>query len=205
MALLTSVLMSATIGCARDDDGTKPSDPSLDSKEIIIALLESLGTKHPKPFYHIFRDTRGVVSLEVALLLPMVVLMLLFTINLGLHLMTQITLDSSTQSAGRQLQINAASRTTASQVQTSICQTLGVLMLHMPCSAIQVYATSATAFGDLTAAHVSGQTLTPSTYNAGSPRSFALLQVAFYDPTVAFLPGFSNPTLLSSVSFVNEP
>lgn len=205
MAFLASALTSAVTGCVKENDGTDPLDPLLVPKNLKITFLKRLNGEWSKPFRHIFQDTRGVVSLEVALLLPTVVLMLFFTLDLGVQLMTQITLDSSTRSAGRQLQINAASRTTADQVRASICQTLGVLMLHASCSNIQVYATSSNTFGNLTTAHVSGQILTPSTYNAGSPRSFTLLQVAFYDPAVAFLPGFSSPTLLSSVSFVNEP
>ena len=158
-----------------------------------------------KSIPEVLSDTRGVTALETALLLPMLIMMLIFMIDIGLQLMTQVALDSLTQTAARQIQINATSRTAADQVRTAICQGLGSLMLHQPCSSIQIYATSAITFGALQPAQVSNKTLSPSTYNAGSQKSVVLLQVAFYDPAVALLSGFLSPTLLSSTSFVNEP
>jgi Flp pilus assembly protein TadG len=149
------------------------------------------------------RDRRGAVAVEFALIMPVFLMVVLFMLDIGIVLATQVTMDSAAQAAARQIKIGTMRTTgSAAAVRSLICAKMGVLVTN--CANIQVYATSGTAFGLMTRTTVIANTFVPSGFNPGTSQNYVLLQIGYYDPLAAPVTGISNPFLVSTVAFENE-
>ena len=135
--------------------------------------------------------------------MPVFMAILLFLIDIGLVLATQVTMDSAAQAAARQIRVgNMRSASSAPAVRSLVCGKLSLLVLN--CANIQVYATSGTSFGALTLAHNVNGALSSTSFNPGTSQSFVLLEIGYYEPLAAAIPGVSEPFLMSTVAFENE-
>lgn len=149
-----------------------------------------------------WHDRKGATSLEFAIVGLLFVFWIMSTITFGLDILAQAAIDSATQVAGRQIQVGAI-RSSADQVRSLVCAKLQGLT--MPCSSIQVYATSGASFSSLSKATVSGTTMSPASFTPGGSQAYVLLQVAYSSPFTIPLAGASNLMLLSTIAFRNEP
>ncbi len=148
------------------------------------------------------RDDRASTTIEFAMLAVPFIMWILGLMMFGLQTFILTMLDSATQAAARKMEVGSLPRSVAA-VTTDICNTLQG-MGGCSSSNLQIYAVSGASF-NLTSASISGSTLTPSTFDAGTTNSFVLLQVAYVSPFA--LPGslFPKFTMLSSAVYQNGP
>lgn len=152
----------------------------------------------------LLRDRKAVAAIEFALVgLPMIFLIFGMFI-FGLHFLTQASIDTATRAAARQIQMGAIRNGSSDQVRSFICPLLGGLVKD-PCTGLQIYAASGTTFASLTAATVTGATLSKTTFATGGAGDSVLLQVAYNNPKAIPLVGMTSLTVLSTIAFKNEP
>ena len=149
------------------------------------------------------RDRQGATALEFALIAAGGVLPAFFFIfNVGIQLFTQATLEQAVFAAARQVRMGTSNAASVSALQQYMCSQLAAAPLN--CSALQIYAASGTSFTGLTQATVVNGTLTPSTYNPGTPQNYTYLQVAYTEKAPLPMPVFTS-TFMSTAAFRNEP
>jgi Flp pilus assembly protein TadG len=151
------------------------------------------------------RRRAGSAAVEAALILPVFLLVVLLPLDLGLSIFTQVNLDAAVESAARAIQIGTIRGTDPSAVRTMICNSLPSLVTS--CGKIQVYATSGTSFGALSAAGLTANGLASGNFATGGASSYVLLEVAYLRPS--FFPALEGSgagwLLLSAAAFSNEP
>lgn len=175
-------------------------------------------TRPGGPPARFWRDRRGGVALEFAVVsLPMLTL-LVFLVELGYDFFAQVCLDYGVQAAARQIQIGTAqSASTASAFQTKyLCPAISGLL---PCSAVVVNVLPVntdyyTAVPGSLPKNPSGQLDTTSyKYCPGKPNELMLVQAIYTSPSLiaAVVPAMATPSAggsvhvtLSSTAFINE-
>ncbi len=166
----------------------------------------------------LWRDQRGSVALEFAIVALPFIAFLVFIVELSYGLFAQVSLDYGVQSAARQIQIGAAqgAGTAANFKIQYLCPVLSSLL---PCSSITVNVLPVTsdyytAVPATFPKNKAGQLDTSGfTYCPGKPKQLMLMQAIYTSPSLvsAFVPamatavagGFVQVTL-SSTAFINE-
>jgi Flp pilus assembly protein TadG len=148
--------------------------------------------------------------MEFALVAPIFLLFFFALLELGLEMFTQILLDDSVRSAGRQIQIGAVASQAA--FVTAVCKEFSAIAGATSCpGALQVYATSGSSFAALTPGTVSAAgVLSPTTFTPGGSRADVLVQVVYQRTHVMpFIQTYIAPGgtrgLLATTVFQNEP
>lgn len=150
----------------------------------------------------------GVTAVELALVLPVFLIMILAVVEIGLEFLTQVVLDQAVAGGVRQVQMGKA--TTASSVTIAICGNIYSGLVPSCTTNIQLYLTSGTAFSALTLATVnSAGVMSPTTFSAGTSGSDILMQVAYARPylfsMLSTIAGSKVHALISTVAVQNEP
>ena len=165
-----------------------------------------------------WRDPRGGVALEFAVVSLPFLTLLLFLVEIGYDFFAQVSLDYGVQTAARQIQIGAAQDAATVEVfkDKYLCPALSGLL---PCSSVMVdiqpitidFQTAVTMSLPTTG---SGQLNAPSyTYCPGKPRQLMLMQAIYTSPSLiaAFVPDMATGTAdgfvhvtLSAAAFINE-
>ena len=171
----------------------------------------------------LFRNERGAVAVEMAIIGPPFLLTLLSIIELGLILTTQALLDGATRDAARLIrtgQVNAAGNTIGT-FQTLLCSDMSMLLGNPECTnsvIVDVISNpNAANFAGLTFAACSSNAGSggpqPCPFNAGNAGDIVAVQVSYNRPFIIpwvgnmlSLASDSQHTLLqSTVVFRNEP
>ncbi len=124
---------------------------------------------------------------------------------IGVQFVITVWLDNVVQTTGRSLTINPANRTKA-YVVSHVCNQMNIVAASSGCSSgtLQVFAMKGSGFGALTAATLTGSTLSPQSFDAGVVGDYVLLQVAYTSPFT--LPGgfVPNLTMVASAPYQNN-
>ena len=166
----------------------------------------------------LWRDRRGSVALEFAVVALPFITLLVFQVEIGYDFFAQVSLDYGVQTAARQIQIGAAQgANTAAVFQTKyLCPALAGLL---PCSSVTVNVLPVTSdyYTAVAATLPKDQTGRLDTsgfiYCPGKPNQLMLVQAIYTSPSLiaAVVPamatsvagGFVHVTL-SSTAFINE-
>ncbi len=159
------------------------------------------------------RDRRGNTAAEMALVAPIVVLILLLTIELGYMLFSQAVLDGATRTAARMVRTGQvqSSGSPQSTFNTALCANLAGII---PCGSVVVDVESFGTFSTMNPNAVTKNaqgTVTNNSWVPGGPgaavdvRTFYTYH--FFLPFVANVlnPGGNGVVLQSTVIFKNEP
>lgn len=159
------------------------------------------------------RDRRGSAAEEMALIAPIVVLILLLTIELGYMLFSQAVLDGAARTAARMVrtgQVQAAADPLGT-FQAALCSNLTSVI---PCGSVATDVESFGTFSTMTPAAVTKDksgNVTNSAWVPGGPGAAVDVRVFytyhFFLPFVANVlnPGGGGVVLQSTVIFKNEP
>jgi Flp pilus assembly protein TadG len=151
---------------------------------------------------------RGVTTLELALILPIYLLMIGGVLEIGLEFMIQVVLDHAVSISAREIQIGNA--TSASTFATDVCNAASSMVLQSCSTNLQVHVSSGSSFAALTVATVnSAGTLTPAAFSPGTAGSDILVQVAYTRPyffkLLGTVIGSDTNTVLSTIAVQSEP
>ncbi len=154
------------------------------------------------------RSTQGVTAVELALILPVFMVLAFSVLEVGLEFLTQTMLDHAVAVGARQVEIGNA--TTDAVLRTDICNAAGALLIRSCSSSLQIYVTSGASFSGLSLATVSSVgTMSPTGVSAGTANSDVLVQVAYNRPylftLIGSLTGSKTNVLLSTIAVQNEP
>lgn len=150
----------------------------------------------------------GVTAVELAMVLPIFLVMIFAVVEISLEFLTQVVLDQAVAAGMRQVQMGTA--TTASAVTTAICGNIYSGLIPSCTSNIQLYVVSGTAFSSLPVATISSAgVMSPTTFAAGSSGSDVLMQVTYARPyffsLLSTISGSKVHALISTVAVQNEP
>ena len=151
---------------------------------------------------------RGVAALELALILPIYLLLIGGIVEIGIEFLLQIVLDHAVSVSARQIQIGAA--TSASTFSTAVCNAASSMLLQSCATNLQVNVSSGSSFAGLTVATVnSAGTLSPAAFSPGTTGSDILVQVAYTRPYffkfLGTVIGSNTNTVLSTIAVQSEP
>jgi Flp pilus assembly protein TadG len=171
----------------------------------------------------LFRNERGAVAVEMALIGPPFLVTLLSIIELGLILTTQALLDGAGRDAARLIrtgQVSAAGNTIGT-FQTLLCGDMSMLLSTSNCTnnvlINVVSSTTPTNFAGLSFASCGSNAgaggPNPCPFNAGNPGDIVAVQVSYNRPFIvpwvgnllSIASNSQNTLLQSTVVFRNEP
>jgi Flp pilus assembly protein TadG len=158
--------------------------------------------------WRFWRCRRGIVAVELALILPIYLLLIGGVVEIGIEFMIQIVLDHAVSVSAREIQIGNA--TSASAFGTDVCNAASSMVLQSCTTNLQVNVSSGSSFAALTVATVnSAGTLTPAAFSPGTAGSDILVQVAYTRPyffkLLGTVIGSNTNTVLSTIAVQSEP
>jgi Flp pilus assembly protein TadG len=158
----------------------------------------------------LLRDTRATTTLELAALLPLLMLLIMGVVENGLVLFMQAQLDNATRDAAR-LTLTGQAQNGGTSFATQLCNEVGIFMT---CGNLQYRIQTASSFGSLSAtlAGSTGSythfTTYPTAVSGGNAGDYVLVQVVYTRtylvPLVTKYFG-SSTQILSTLAFENEP
>lgn len=154
-------------------------------------------------------DTEGAAAIEFGLLLPLLVGIIVGTIEIGLVGLVSNTLDNAVQHAARMIRVNqTGAPTDATGFKTAICNS----MFESQASCQAKLAISVRKFANFTAAQAAASDTPAGEFDAGGAGDIILVKATYQWPF--FMPFFNmgfqqtGPTTLSldaRTTFKNEP
>jgi Flp pilus assembly protein TadG len=178
------------------------------------------GNPRQGPLKRLWSDENGSAAVEAAFVLPILIMMMLGTLELGMALFSQSVLDGATRDVARQIKTGQMVGKTATDFKAALCSRTGdsagvgiVASALLDCEKyffdVEAYTTVAalnTAITSPTLAAPSALTFTSGT-GGGSP-SYMAVRVLFPRPSilpVSITHLVASENLESTVIFRNEP
>jgi Flp pilus assembly protein TadG len=154
-------------------------------------------------------DRKGAAAVEFALVLPLLIGVLVGTVEIGLVGLVSNTLDNSVQQAARSIRVGETTApTNASEFKTAICNG----MFESQASCLAKLAVSVRRFTDFNGAQAAAGDAPTGQFDKGSPGDVILIKATYQWPF--FMPFFtigfaqSGPTTVvldARTTFKNEP